>query len=119
MKPDTTIYRGERTMPQRDTIVTVDGRALSTRLDLRNHSPTGFEWGYYGSGCAQLALAILADFLGQGPWDRHEIGSESPEVMLRYQDFKWEVIAKIQTDEWTLSGADVRGWLERKRKPNT
>src|SRR5262245_22144387 len=30
-------------------------------LELRNHSPTGFEWGYGGSGPAQLALALLVD----------------------------------------------------------
>jgi len=38
-------------------IVTVDGVPLNPRLDLYNHSPTGFEWGYGGSGPAQLALA--------------------------------------------------------------
>jgi hypothetical protein len=26
--------------------VTVDGRSLNPRLDLYNHSPTGFEWGF-------------------------------------------------------------------------
>src|SRR5262245_1194599 len=36
-------------------------RDLPARLDLRSHSPTGFEWGYGGSGPAQLALALLAD----------------------------------------------------------
>ena len=30
---------------------------------LYRHSPDGFEWGYAGSGPAQLALAILADYL--------------------------------------------------------
>ena len=39
-------------------------RQLEPRLDLRNHSPTGFSWGYLGSGCAQLALALLVDVLG-------------------------------------------------------
>ncbi|HXR05085.1 MAG TPA: DUF6166 domain-containing protein [Verrucomicrobiae bacterium] len=43
---------------------TVNGVPLNPRLDLYNHSPTGFEWGYGGSGPAQLALAILADHLG-------------------------------------------------------
>ena len=38
-------------------------RPLDLRLDLFNHSPTGFEWGYGGSGPAQLALAILAERL--------------------------------------------------------
>lgn len=36
-------------------------RALDPRLDLRNHSPTGFAFGYAGSGPCQFALAILCD----------------------------------------------------------
>jgi hypothetical protein len=32
-------------------------RSLELRLDLFNHSPIGFEWGYGGSGPAQLAPA--------------------------------------------------------------
>ena len=35
-------------------IVTVDGTPLNPRLDLWNHSPTGFEWGCGGSGLYQL-----------------------------------------------------------------
>ena len=31
---------------------------------LYNHSPDGFEWGYSGSGPAQLALALLLDATG-------------------------------------------------------
>lgn len=38
-------------------------RELNPRWDLRNHSPDGYSWGYCGSGCAQLALAILCDFI--------------------------------------------------------
>jgi hypothetical protein len=48
-----------------------------------NHSPTGFAWGYGGSGPAQLALAIL---LACCPKD----------VAIRnYQRFKREVIAGL------------------------
>ena len=36
-------------------------RDLPLRLDIFSHSPSGFEWGYLGSGPAQLALAILCD----------------------------------------------------------
>jgi hypothetical protein len=39
-------------------------RDLSLRLGLRNHSPTGFGWGYGNSGPAQLALAFLKDAVG-------------------------------------------------------
>jgi hypothetical protein len=61
-----------------------------------NHSPTGFEWGYGGSGPAQLAFALLLDFF------------ESPsEAMLFYQDFKWKVIARILTDQWELSEDEI------------
>jgi hypothetical protein len=49
-------------------VVTVcDGQKsepLPLRLDLFNHSPTAFSRGYGGSGPAQLALALLADALG-------------------------------------------------------
>ena len=31
-------------------------RPLALRLNVRSHSPTGFAWGYSGSGPAQLAL---------------------------------------------------------------
>jgi Family of unknown function (DUF6166) len=42
---------------------TSEPKPLDPCWELRNHSPTGFEWGYGGSGPAQLALAILADHL--------------------------------------------------------
>ena len=37
---------------------------LEYRLDIHNHSPAGFEWGYGGSGPAQLSLALIADVTG-------------------------------------------------------
>jgi hypothetical protein len=76
--------------------VTVDGRPLNPRLDLYNHSPTGFEWGYCGSGPAQLALAILADHLGD---DRQALNV--------YQRFKWAVVVELPLKHWTLTGHDV------------
>lgn len=80
-----------------DGSVTVDGRGLNPRYDLRNHSPTGFNWGYGGSGPAQLALALLADFLGDD------------EAALRgYQGFKFEVVAALPSGKaWTLTGREV------------
>ena len=77
-------------------IVTVDGRRLNPRLDLWNHSPSGFEWGYGGSGPAQLALAILADHLG-----------DDQEALNLYQRFKWAVIAELPRHQWTLTSRDI------------
>ena len=73
-------------------IVTVDGRPLNPRLDLYNHSPTGFEWGYCGSGPAQLALAILADHLAD---DRQALDV--------CQRFKWAVVTKLPKKRWMLN----------------
>lgn len=36
-------------------------RPLNPRLDLVNHSPDGFAWGYGGSGPTQLAVAMAID----------------------------------------------------------
>ena len=88
--------------------VTVDGRRLNPRLDLWNHSPTGFEWGYGGSGPAQLALAILADHCG-----------DDEQALNFYQRFKWAVIAELPHREWTLNSEDIDRVLHslREREP--
>ena len=87
-------------------IVTVDGRRLNPRLDLWNHSPTGFEWGYSGSGPAQLALAILADHC-----------SETAEALNLHQRFKWLVIAELPFREWILTSDDIDRALQPFREP--
>lgn len=95
-------YVGKRT--EYGAFVTVDGRALDPRHDLRNHSPDGFEWGYGGSGPAQLALAMLADHFNDG--------RKALEI---YQDFKFAVIAGLSGDEWTLTSREIEQALERIR----
>lgn len=82
-------------------IVTADGRPLNPRLDLWNHSPSGFEWGYGGSGPAQLALALLADHL-----------SDDGQAVLHYQDFKRTVVARLPYRGWTLTSEQVEESLE-------
>lgn len=77
--------------------VTVNGVSLNPRLDLWNHSPTGFEWGYGGSGPAQLALALLADDLG-----------DDNEAVQLHQEFKRAVVAKLDRRRWTLTSEQIR-----------
>jgi hypothetical protein len=77
-------------------IVTVDGRRLNPRFDLWNHSPTGFEWGYAGSGPAQVALAILADHC-----DNDEL------ALNLYQRFKWAVVAGWPHRGWKLTSGEI------------
>jgi hypothetical protein len=73
-------------------------RPLRPRLDLFNHSPTGFEWSYGGSGPAQLALALLADVL-----------DDDERAVQLHQPFKRRVIAMLpRNDEWKLDEDDIR-----------
>jgi hypothetical protein len=81
--------------------------SLAMRNDLRNHSPTGPEWGYSGSGPAQLALAILSDAIGE-----HE-------ALGHYQDFQSAVVSGLPHDRWALSRADVLAWHEEHRRDTT
>ncbi len=77
--------------------VSVDDQPLDPRLELCNHSPTGFEWGYAGSGPAQLALALLADCLG-----------DDQEAVEWHQDFKSAVVAGLPYAGWTLTEEEIR-----------
>jgi hypothetical protein len=78
------------------TLVTVDGHSLDPRLDLWNHSPTGFEWGNDGSGPAQLALAILADYFG-----------DDEQALDCYQGFKRAVVSTLPYRGWTLTAEQI------------
>jgi hypothetical protein len=111
---------------------------VTPSLRHRNHSPDGFEWGYHGSGPAQLALAILLhaaeNYYGLEPGNdwaacvceeidpadrpcivcqgRDEFRKEgTSRALLRYQDFKSSVVAKFQGGGFRLPLSTVIGWL--------
>lgn len=73
---------------------------------LRNHSPDGFNWGYCGSGPAQLALALLLDATqGEGVSARF------------YQEFKFEFVANWD-DDWSITKSEILEWVrEHVQKP--
>ena len=99
------VYTGRRDS-EGCVVWVIDGngerKPLNPRRDLRNHSPTGVEWGYGGSGPAQLALAILAEHLG-----------DNRAALKVYQDFKWACIAQIRGANWSLSGEEIDNCLAR------
>lgn len=97
MKP--VIYKG-KVMPVTGLYaVTADGILLNPRLDLRNHSPTGFAWGYCGSGPAQLSLAILCHAL-----------KDDDRALRLYQTFKERVIAAIPGHNDFVMSSD---WIQQ------
>lgn len=94
-------YRGFR-VGQQTPCVSKDGFPfLPTRSQLVwNHSPDGFEWGYGGSGPAQLALAILLDFLNPG------------DAVALHQSFKVHFVAKFEHVEWTMTSQQIQEWIK-------
>lgn len=77
-----------------------DGLQRQGRLEHRlRHSPDGFEWGYHGSGPADLAFSILWDCLDQELAD------------LWYMDFKWDVVSKFDQAEWSITSQQIEEWL--------
>ena len=81
------------------------------------HSPTGFEWGFSGSGPADLARCILLHHCGVRPHVRGEFYPPAPgELPVRYQAFKFDVIARLQPDEpWALTSQQISAWIEAHR----
>lgn len=102
------VYAGTRTKTHDGipgTMVSV-GKSLSDIHALRHivrHSPTGFEWGYGGSGPADLALSILTDVFG----GRVELAD------LYYMEFKFEFVAGFG-DTWTITEEQIDEWLRAK-----
>ena len=108
-------YLGYRRMHQSDegtpttercvVNVEVNGRIrpLRPRLDIRNHSPSGFELGYGGSGPAQLALALVADCCGP-----------REAVPAIYQRVK-RLVSKLPHEGWVLTENEVRKAVEEAR----
>ncbi|MHC3381812.1 DUF6166 domain-containing protein [Haloarcula sp. H-GB5] len=69
-------------------------------LELVNHSPSGFEWGYGGSGPAQLALALLLDYTNDEAF-----------ALDHYQAFKNEVVSQLDCvgsdGRWRLTVSEI------------
>ncbi|MDY3557341.1 DUF6166 domain-containing protein [Gemmata sp. JC717] len=80
------------------------GDLSGAALDLRNHSPSGFEVAYLGSGPAQLAIAIATDVLG----DEH--GQDV------YQAFKRDVIAQLPREGFAITAEAVQTWADELEK---
>ena len=95
------VYRGGRSLD--GAVVTVDGEKLAPRHDLRRLSATGFEWTYEGAGPAQLALALLADHLG-----------DDARALALYDPFMRKVVAELD-NSWELTSADIDAALARLR----
>ena len=84
----------------------------------KKHSPSGFEWGYLGSGPAELARCILIDYL-----DLHDEAENATEwdrvPPLDYQEFKRKFIAGAAKEGFVLDATEIEAWVqEQEAVPN-
>lgn len=87
------VYEGKRTID--GLRVTVDGRPLSEHYEVKRFTKYGFEWTYEGESPQQLALAILADYLG-----------DNEKAIRLAEPFMKEVVANLDND-WTLKSDEI------------
>ena len=97
------VFRGRKTPD--GCIVELDNENYTTTLSLErnlqvvDHSPTGFQWGYNGSGPAQLAAAIL-----------YEVTNNRSLTRAYYQIFKFYHVSKFG-DSFEINNEEVLAWL--------
>lgn len=84
---------------------------------VRHHSPTGYEWGYGGSGPSDLALNIIENVLRMtnhigattGPmWDKSYVYQLASTL---HQSFKWEFLANLPREGGRIYTNDVILWI--------
>jgi len=79
------------------------------------HSPGGFEWGYSGSGPADLALNVLAHFL---PIDettqihRIALGIVTDTAWTLHQAFKRDFLEGMPEEGGHLPAEEIKAWIE-------
>ena len=66
-------------------------------------SPSGFEWGYGGSGPSDLALNILLQATGDRDFSAKY-----------HQAFKWQFVAKLPADGGVIAARDVESWIKER-----
>ena len=80
---------------------------LDPHFEVINKSPTGFAWGYGGSGPAQLAFALLAAV----------IGTERASNPSLFQRYKFDVIGKLDKDKgFVITEDEIKKWVRDRER---
>src|SRR2546421_12931699 len=95
-------YEGKRTID--GLVVTIDGKRLDERYEVKRFTRYGFEWTYEGESPQQLALAILFDHLG-----------DKQRAIALSEAFMKEVVANLDND-WTLGSDEIDAFLRTQSK---
>lgn len=68
-----------------------------------HHSPTGYGWGYGGSGPADFAYNILMLF------------EPAQFCQAHYQDFKWKFVATLPNAGGEIEAAAIKQWIAERK----
>jgi hypothetical protein len=91
-------------------VVFDDGRVqVSLLKHIVRHSPDGFQMGYSGSGCADLALSILTDYFLKNNMDINT------NAIQKYHIFKEDFVAPAKK-ELRVTGEGIKEWLSMNRR---
>lgn len=109
---------------QQGIVLRRNGGVISTNVPhvVAHHSPDGYEFGYGGSGPADLALNIVENVLRlinyKGPlseklWDGYRVFQLAWRV---HQDFKWDFIGGLSSapGEYIIPWERVVVWVEQR-----
>lgn len=101
-------YFGKQEGPDRQVVRIrhANGNVTFLKHRIVLHSPTGFGWGYGGSGPADLALNMLYDYLL-----RTKTKGARELALDLHQSFKWGFIATA-TKELSVTGEQIGMWLK-------
>lgn len=107
-KINATWYTGRRIFHKKgfasEIEVLADRRPLYGFNDEVNHSPDGFNWGYGGSGPAQLAYALVRD-----RYDKET-------ALAYYQQFKDDFVVGLPYNEWKIAVCEIDCAIARYRQ---
>lgn len=107
-------YYGHAATAERPASVIVRAKKSKMLVHHIRHNPTGFTWGYGGSGPSELSRCILLDSFGteECPSAPKECQCQNTWVEPTYQGFLSDVVSKLAKDkDWKLYQKDITDWV--------
>jgi hypothetical protein len=114
--------------PEHDGATGFEYELLPILTNSRNmHSPDGFEWGYGGSGPAELARRILWDWFDLGAQvvqeeaftEGGDVNRPLRELGVSYQDFKTAFLVGASKEGFEIRGGLIAAWVIAQQKGRT
>ena len=96
------------------------GAAVADVCHLRHHASSGFEWGYEGSGPADLALSSLAEFAPSADAEDRVMLADGAHcsrfAWKHHLAFRAEFVAALPQTGGVIRAANVHAWIAARRR---